>query len=280
VDGLAAPLVVDHGARVKDFYKLTGSGNDFVFFDLGKGRISVTITSGFVSSLCGRGTGVGADGMVCLMRADASTVVIQYWNSDGSTAALCGNAALCTVRLTSLLGMTGERTILTTAGAVTGRLVNDVPEVDLAPVQSLVADQAVTARPSVARRIGYAVAGVPHLVVLVDDVDTVDVAGEGAPLRRDPLLGPEGANVNFVSVTGGPRMRTYERGVEGETLACGTGAVATAALLVAWGLATSPVSIMTRSGSALTVRFTGDRPSLAGEGRLVFTGKLAEQDRE
>jgi diaminopimelate epimerase len=275
VDGVAAPVVVDHGATVKDFYKLTGSGNDFIFFDLGQ-LADLGFSHEFVQALCARGTGVGADGVVFVMRPPMpSTLMIHYVNADGSRAELCGNATLCTVRLASLLGLEGELTIMTGAGEITGRLIEDQPEIDLAPVSSLVQDQPVTARPVAARRIGYAVAGVPHLVVLVDDVDAVDVLGDGAPLRRDPLVGAAGANVNFISVAGGARMRTYERGVEGETLACGTGAVATAALLVAWGLARPPVSITTRSGSALTVRFTDDRPSLAGEGRLVFTGQLA-----
>lgn len=255
-----------------EFYKMTGSGNDFVFFDLGEGPVRTSFSSTWIAALCARGTGIGADGVVFLLRT-GTTLVIDYRNADGSQAALCGNATLCTVRLAALLGITGELTILTSAGvSVAGRLVDGRPEIDLDPVESLVVDQAVTVRPPIARRIGYAVAGIPHLVVLVDDVATIDVAALGAPLRRDPLLGTDGANVNFVSPD--LRMRTFERGVEGETLACGTGAVATAAVLAAWGSATSPVSLTTVSGSVLTVRLSPERASLAGEGRLVFTGRL------
>ena len=258
------------------FYKLTGSGNDFVFFELSerpRSHMFSMFSADWVQALCARGTGVGADGVVFVVRMSPGSLGIFYLNADGSQAALCGNATLCTVRLASLLGLTGEITILTEAGEIPGRLVNGEPEIDLEPVNSLVTDQPVTARPRSARRIGYAVAGVPHLVVLVDDVDAVDVATEGAHLRHDPMLGPAGANVNFVTPSG--RMRTYERGVEGETLACGTGAVATAALLTAWGLAASPVRLTTRSGSVLTVRFGQSTASLSGEGRLVFTGQLA-----
>jgi diaminopimelate epimerase len=257
------------------FYKLTGSGNDFVFFELSerpRSHMFSMFSADWVQALCARGTGVGADGVVFVVRMSPASLGIFYLNADGSQAALCGNATLCTVRLASLLGLTGEITILTEAGEIPGRLVNGQPEIDLEPVSSLVADQPVTARPVSARRIGFGIAGVPHLVVLVDDVDRIDVAAEGARLRRDPMLGPAGANVNFVTPAG--RMRTYERGVEGETLACGTGAVATAALLVAWGLAASPVKLTTRSGSGLTVRFGPSTASLSGEGRLVFTGRL------
>ena len=279
---MAAAVVVDHwpavsAAKPGQFYKLTGSGNDFVFFELaerpGAHQFSM-FGADWIRALCARGTGVGADGVVFVVRMMPGSLGIFYLNADGSQAALCGNATLCTVRLASLLGLTGEITILTEAGEIPGRLVNDQPEIDLDPVKSLAADQPVTTRPVSARRIGFALVGVPHLVVLVDDVEAIDVMAEGARLRHDPMLGAPGANVNFVTLAG--RMRTYERGVEGETLACGTGAVATAALLVAWGLAKSPVSLTTRSGSKLTVRFAEKTASLSGEGRLVFTGQLPQ----
>jgi diaminopimelate epimerase len=263
---------------LSEFYKLTGSGNDFVFFDIREGPNVLAASRDFIPALCARGTGVGADGVVFFSTDPRGNPLIVYLNADGSPAALCGNATLCTVRLASILGFSDELTIRIGGqgggAVVTGRLVDDQPEIDLAPVAALVVDQPVTVRPPIARRIGFAVAGVPHLVVLVDDVATVDVASLGAPLRRDPTLGPEGANVNFVTPSG--RMRTYERGVEGETLACGTGAVVTAAVLVAWGLATSPVSLTTASGSVLTVTLGPSKASLAGEGRLVFTGRLSE----
>jgi diaminopimelate epimerase len=256
----------------RPFYKLTGSGNDFIFFDISNEFESRAISDDWIRALCARGTGVGADGVVFVM-GHGNVMVISYFNADGSHAALCGNASLCTVRFASLVGVRGELAIATVEGIqLAGRLVNDQPEIDLDAASRVTPDQAVTTRPVVARRIGYAIVGVPHLVVLVDDVASIDVVALGAPLRRDPLLGPEGANVNFVSPAG--RMRTFERGVEGETLACGTGAVATAALLVAWGLATSPVSLTTSSGSVLRVRLSDTRASLAGEGRLVFTGML------
>jgi diaminopimelate epimerase len=128
-------------------------------------------------------------------------------------------------------------------------------------------------------RHGFATTGVPHLVVLVEDAESVDVAGRGQALRRDASLGPAGANVNFVSVRPDAsfRMRTFERGVEGETLACGTGSVATAALLRAWGLAGDQVLIQTSSGLVHEVGLprSGDAaPQLSGEGRVVFEGRF------
>ena len=128
---------------------------------------------------------------------------------------------------------------------------------------------------------GFALAGVPHLTILVDDLEAVDVVGRGRPLRRDSSLA-NGANVNFVQDAGGGafRYRTYERGVEAETLACGSGAVATAILLTTWGQATGPVELDTRSGRVLRVRLRRDGtawyPTLIGEGRVVFQGTLSE----
>ena len=128
--------------------------------------------------------------------------------------------------------------------------------------------------------MGFAVAGVPHLVILVDDLEAVDVVGRGRPLRRHKLL-KAGANVNFVASgrDGSFSFRTYERGVEAETLACGTGAVAIAVLLNAWGLTDHTVHLTTRSGRELRVRLTGPQhltPSLSGEAKLVYQGRLGE----
>jgi diaminopimelate epimerase len=131
--------------------------------------------------------------------------------------------------------------------------------------------------------MGFALAGVPHLVILVDDLETVDVVRRGRPLRRHKSLSHV-ANVNFVKPLPDGRFayRTYERGVEAETLACGTGAVATAVLLTAWGHAKGPVKIETRSGRELGVRLSGapdtPTPSLTGEARIVFRGNFGELD--
>jgi diaminopimelate epimerase len=132
--------------------------------------------------------------------------------------------------------------------------------------------------------MGFATVGVPHLVIDCDDISTVDVVGRGRPLRHDPSL-PKGANANFVSARtdgkSGWRLRTYERGVEAETLACGSGAVATAILLTVWGKASDRlVEIETRSGRMLGVRLQRNggawHPTLIGEGRVVFEGTLSE----
>jgi diaminopimelate epimerase len=267
----------------RTFYKMSGSGNDFVMVDAITTPAQDLATPERVQAICARGTGIGADGLVLLERSWAADFKMVYLNSDGSRADLCGNAALCSVRLAVELGImpTGECHLETDAGVLSARLLAAGPEVDLNPVADVKAKLPFRLAEG-ERWIGFAVAGVPHLVVRVDDVQGVDVVGRGRPLRYDPSLA-QGANVNFVSPdgSGGWRIRTYERGVEGETLACGTGAVATAILLPQNSDAGPETGLLTRSGRTLRVRLeqrtlSGWHPTLAGEARIVFQGVLGE----
>jgi diaminopimelate epimerase len=209
---------------------------------------------------------------------------ISAWSTSTATAREPTSVAtLRCVRLAVELGImpVGECHLETDAGVLSGRLLPTGPEVDLKPVAE-VKRQLPFRREEGERWIGFAVAGVPHLVVRVDDVDRIDVVGRGRPLRYDSSLA-QGANVNFVAPdgSGGWRIRTYERGVEGETLACGTGAVATAILLHVNGDAGLDTGLLTRSGRTLRVRLeertlSGWHPTLAGEARIVFQGILGE----
>lgn len=268
----------------RPFYKMSGSGNDFVMVDARSEPPGRLAEAPVVQRVCARGTGVGADGIVFLENTPAAEVRLTYLNADGSRADLCGNATLCTTRLALELGIgapSGLR-IETDSGIIQARLVDGRPEIDLQPVSRVDLDAAEIPPSEDERRVGFAQVGVPHLVILCDDVSTVDVVGRGRPLRSHPSL-PHGANVNFVSKepNGRWQMRTYERGVEAETLACGSGSVATAILLTAWGLATGPVDLQTRSGRSLKIRLDQRDPqtwlpSLSGEGVVVFEGRLSE----
>jgi diaminopimelate epimerase len=269
----------------RTFYKMSGSGNDFVMVDATREPADQFVEPAAVQAICARATGIGADGIVLLQPSRVADFRMTYLNSDGSPADLCGNASLCSTRLASELGILDtasgrEFRMETDAGVLGIRLLDDSPEVDLQPVTDIRARLPFRLE-SAERWIGYALAGVPHLVVRVDDVSTVDVVGRGRPLRHEASL-PNGANVNFVSpdASGGWRIRTFERGVEGETLACGTGSVATAILLADAGEATDRVSLTTRSGRLLKVRLQrsadGWHPSLSGEARIVFEGRLGE----
>lgn len=268
----------------REFLKLSGSGNDFVFVDCRTEAPGPLAKPEVVDAICRRGTGIGADGVVFLEGSRSADLRMVYLNADGSRADLCGNATLCAARVGRELGIVGDGTfsIETDAGVLEGRFRAGTPEIDM-PVVSEVRTDAGIQLEAGERRMGFAVAGVPHLVILVDDLERVDVVGRGRPLRRHKTL-PAGANVNFVAPIGDGRFayRTYERGVESETLACGTGAVAVAVLLTRWGQATSPVVLKARSGRELQVRFsasgTSTKPSLSGEARIVFRGKIGELD--
>lgn len=263
------------------FHKMTGSGNDFVVFDSSGGSFAELESPEKISTLCARGTGIGADGAVFLEPAGSNSVRMRYYNADGSRAALCGNASLCSARLAVELGMaSGEFTLETDAGLLPARIRDGLPEIDLEPVADLQPDATALSIERGEERIGFALVGVPHVVVRVPDLETIDLERRGAELRRHPSLA-HGANVNFVARgKNGWAYRTFERGVEGETLACGTGAVATAAVLAAWGEGGSERVLTTRSGEPLTVslRADGDRvfASLRGEGRIVFKGEIRE----
>ncbi|MHB1313668.1 MAG: diaminopimelate epimerase [Gemmatimonadaceae bacterium] len=268
----------------RPFYKMSGSGNDFVFFDA-RSDTSLVESLGSpasVQGLCASGTGIGADGVVFLQLDDSQSFGIRYFNRDGSLGELCGNASLCSMRLARELGVIGEgdATFQTDAGVMTGRFRGGRPEVDLQPVQELIQDIAFDLAPG-ELRIGFANSGVPHLVVLVEDTEVIDVVSRGRPLRLDRRL-RAGANVNFVMPSGPGAfvIRTYERGVEAETLACGTGAVASAAMLEAWGLSGPESRLRTRSGRELVVRLRRADglvwPTLSGEARVVYRGETAE----
>jgi diaminopimelate epimerase len=267
----------------RTFYKMSGSGNDFVFFDARREPADGLDRPEAVTALCARGTGVGADGVVFLEPSRTAAFRIRYLNADGSVAALCGNATLCSARLAVELGGADPYgfSIETDAGILPARFVDGQPEIDLEPVSELTVDDARVRLGAGERRAGFVVVGVPHVVIRVDDLDRVDVVGRGGPIRRDPSF-RQGANVNFVAPSsgGGWQMRTYERGVEAETLACGTGAVATAVLLNAWGEVGDTVQLETRSGQMLRVGLVrvagGWRPALSGNARIVYQGALAE----
>ena len=267
------------------FYKMTGSGNDFVVFDSTNAAATRLENEETIKSLSARGTGVGADGVVFLETAGQGDIRMRYYNSDGSEASLCGNASLCTTRLAVDLGLAqaGGFILHTAAGPLRARIRDNLPEVDLDPVREVRPDASDLGLRKGERRLGYARVGVPHVVVEVPDLEAVDVPKRGPELRHHKSLS-DGANVNFVARRhdGSFAYRTFERGVEAETLACGTGAVATAIILSEWGETGKETVLWTRSSLPLTVTLKRDGdswlPSLRGEGRIVFEGEIRDLD--
>jgi diaminopimelate epimerase len=265
------------------FYKMTGSGNDFVLLDGRSTRPELWPRERIVA-LCDRRCGIGADGLVILTPEDDAGVRMAFFNSDGSRAAMCGNAALCSTRLAAHLelGPAAGMRLLTDAGVVETRCLGGPELAEIQLPDALVPQPVpVIARGPGERAIWIGTVGVPHLVVLVEDVRPVDVIGRGEPLRRHAAAGPEGANVNFISEPASRDdpwlIRTFERGVEDETLACGTGTVAAALALAAHCGLPLPLEFRSWGGQLLTVRAAlrsevATEVWLGGQGRLVFRG--------
>lgn len=269
-----------------DFYKMSGSGNDFVMLD-GRQTTPAEWPAERIRDVCDRRDGVGADGLVVLTPEGPTTVRMTFWNCDGSPANMCGNAALCSTWLAAHLGMApaSGMTLATGAGPFPTRCAGpgemaelNLPDFD---VPALVSGMALAPGE---RWIRKAVVGVEHLVTWVEDLEGFDLPSRGREQRFHSAIAPLGANANFVAgptTPGGPwRVRTYERGVEGETLACGTGTVAAAVALAATGEATLPLTLLSRSGRELSVRASieAGRASnvwLRGEARLIYTGTLS-----
>ena len=261
---------------------MSGSGNDFVFPD----GPSAGWTPARVRMWCDRRDGVGADGLVLLTPgSEFGDVGMTFFNCDGSSAPMCGNAALCATRLAIMRRLAPpERVRLRfAAGTVIGRCPGsaDAAEIDLEPFQPPAAVSGLTLKAG-ERAMALVRVGVPHLVVLVDDAFAVDVPIRGRELRRHPRLDPEGANVQFVAPPNGGEewlLRTYERGVEGETFACATGCVAAAAFLAANG----PFRSLFRMTSGKRIEVAGEQADgwirgvrVRGEGRVVYRGVWSE----
>jgi diaminopimelate epimerase len=265
------------------FYKMTGSGNDFVFLD-GRSESASDWSASEIAAICDRRTGVGGDGLVVVTPEDPDGVRMVYFNADGSRAGMCGNAALCTTQLAARLGIApGSGMLLhSDTGVLRTRCVGPGWQAEL-----LLPDFGLPKPVDLPLRAGercmaLVTVGVPHLIILVDDLAATDVLARGRDLRYHSRFEPGGLNVNFVGPdarSGEARwgLRTYERGVEAETLACGTGTVGAAFALAGLGLDALPVRIASWGGNIYSVagRIMGgwaQEPWLCGEGRLVFEG--------
>ena len=268
------------------FRKMHGAANDFVVVDHRQSFLPASSAGlePLIRRLCDRRRGVGADGVLLLERDPEHDCAMRYFNADGRPAEFCGNGARCFARLPLDLGLGsgGEVRFRSDAGLMRARRSADGRGIELrfGLVDRWGALETVVAagREFPGRRIRT---GVPHFVVPVERLETVPVSEWGAALRRLPCFGPAGTNVDFVARLGPGRiaLRTFERGVEGETLACGSGAMAAALWAVAEGDA-SPIGVMTAGGDELRVGLTavGTRwdTTLTGPAEMVYSGEWIE----
>ena len=267
------------------FCKMEGAGNDFILINTARPP-DIADPGRLAHQVCARRTSVGADGLILVgpsQRPDA-IVRVRFWNPDGQETATCGNGTRCAARFAALDGLAPSRMLIETLGGdIEATVADETVTLGFRTVPNLQLDITVTGADS--PLVGHrAEIGIPHLVIPVGVLPDGPIESMCRPLRYAPELGPEGANVNLAQVVDPHRirLRTYERGVEAETLACGSGSLSAAMALCAAGLVDSPVAVETQSGDVLTVRFERDaegrfaRPELEGPARVVYWAQLGD----
>jgi len=242
------------------FSKLNGSGNDFLLVDNRGGVMDGADVPEFVRKVCDRKRSIGADGMIFLERDRSADFRWRFHNADGSMAEMCGNGGRCAARFAAERRIAGNTmSFRTMAGIIRAEVAGRRVKLQMTVPHGLAIDKTLTLG---GRKIRYSFlnTGVPHAVLFVPDLETIDLMGVGRGIRTHRAFSPRGTNVNFAFLKKGEVwIRTYERGGEGETLACGTGAVACGILAGAHGLAASPVIVHTRGGEPLTIHFDAKR---------------------
>lgn len=268
-------------APTQGFYKMQGSGNDFIVIDNRDQAISPAVMPAWAKTLCPHAFSIGADGIIFLEQ-DASGRAATRWhffNADGSRAEMCGNGSRCATLLAHRLGMApAEHDMLTDAGPVHARVFPDAEEVEvqLTPARDLRLGFPLDLN-GAAWTAHFANTGVPHAVLVADNVNELDVTTLGALVRHHSCFGPAGTNANFIQILGRESLllRTYERGVENETHACGTGAAASVVVAHALGLCEATARVTTSGGEVLEIRVQGADIFLRGKARLVYQGEFS-----
>ena len=262
------------------FTKMNGAGNDFVMIDNRVGEVRLQPEQ--IVRICDRHRGVGADGILLLEKgSNGADFRMRYYNRDGGEAEMCGNGARCFVRFASKIAHGPEKiSFQTPAGLIRGELDGESVTLQMSEPKDLRLGIEVIAN-GAKERVHFINSGVPHVVVPVSQVGDVDVRSRGEAIRRHKMFSPAGANVNFIEKRGDKKIlvRTYERGVEDETLACGTGVVASALIFAATEKVDGPISVIVHSGSELGVGFkrAGDRftnVTLTGPAEFAFEGTI------
>jgi len=270
--------------RLISFCKMSGSGNDFIIIDNRDLSLDVGDLPTFASRICARKVSVGADGLFLIEPSTSVDFKWQFFNSDGSMGEMCGNGSRCVARYAYLRGIAGSKmSFETLAGIITAEVHGDVVKVRLTNPSAL--------------KIGHKIllddqenlldcidTGVPHAVSFVDHLETCAVFDKGCKIRRHESFQPRGTNANFAAVLDRHKMkvRTYERGVEDETLACGTGVVASVLAAAGRDLVDSPVEVTVQSGEILRVYFSRrddvfEEIYLEGKVKIVYQGMLFEE---
>jgi diaminopimelate epimerase len=264
----------------QSFYKMQGSGNDFIIIDNRTQRIAPQMMGHWARQLCPRAFRIGADGIIFLEMdtSGQAETIWHFFNADGSRAEMCGNGARCATFLAHKLGMApAKHRMLTDAGTVQAEVfpeegtvsVQLTPPRDLRLNLDLVLDEKNMV-------VHFANTGVPHAVLIHEDISVLDIPKLGAKIRYHQYFAPAGTNANFVQILdqGHILLRTYERGVENETYACGTGAAASVAVLHALGQCAASVAVTTSGGEILQITLQDTDIFLRGPAQIIYQGQF------
>ncbi len=263
-----------------EFSKMSASGNDFVMIDNRDGKVYDRFPDilDFVAKICRFHHSVGADGVILIEDSTNYDFRWRFFNADGSEAEMCGNGGRCAARFAFMNGIASEKMAFET---IAGIIKAEVHEQKVKLQLTRPADMKLDFPVGLGDKelfVSSVNTGVPHAVLLVSDIDLVPVDELGRMIRHHKVFGKKGTNVNFVEVLDkdNVKVRTYERGVEGETLACGTGAVASGVILTEKSLVSSPVNIHTKGGEILKI-YINDEVYLEGDTRFIYNGELHEE---
>ena len=264
-----------------EFYKMSGSGNDFIIVDNRDRIVDETDLLNFIVKVCRRKMSVGADGFILVENTEGADFKWRFFNSDGSVAEMCGNGARCVARFAYLNGIAGsEMSFETGAGIVEAQVAGESVKIKMTDPSDLKTDYTLELKDR-SISVSSINTGVPHVVMVTDTLDDVEVVKMGREIRFHDMFAPAGTNVNFICPIKDDTIgvRTYERGVEDETLACGTGSVAGALIMARKMKIDAPINVLTRSGVNLKIYYkekdaTYQDIYLEGDARVIYRAKL------
>jgi diaminopimelate epimerase len=266
------------------FVKMSGSGNDFILIDHREPFLQEDRLRDFVRKVCRRRVSVGADGLILIERTQKADFKWRYFNADGGEAEMCGNGGRCAARFAYLKGIAGPSLKFeTSVGNLSAEVNGTRVRLELPKPFDLKIDEIVSIEGK-EYTLSSINTGVPHAVLFVRDLEELDIVRMGRAIRYHSYFLPNGTNANFIRLEKGfpLSIRTYERGVEDETLACGTGMVASALVAAFKGLVKSPVSIQTRGGEVLTVYFKIEGKEIRevffeGDVHIIYEAEMWEE---
>ncbi|MBI5183582.1 MAG: diaminopimelate epimerase [Nitrospinae bacterium] len=266
------------------FFKMSGGGNDFIIIDNRNGILNGDDMGGFVRYVCQRNISVGADGLILIENSGKVDFKWRYFNADGGEVEMCGNGGRCVSRFAYINGIAKERlSFETKVGVIDAEVMGRRVKLKMPLPHNLKTGFTISIDGKI-HNLSSINTGVPHTIEVVDNLESVDVVKIGRYIRHHERFEPEGTNANFMNILDLHNIciRTYERGVEDETLACGTGSVAGVLIASIEGKVESPVSVKTKGGDILTIYFKREGLGfndlyLEGDTRVVYTGELWEE---